>query len=84
MNSPVVGLRVASVIFGLACVGQLVRLLAQIEIVIAGHRVPVWWSGIAVLVTGILCAWLWKLTVPAKTPSAPPEPTSPAHPAAPA
>ena len=66
MNSPVVGLRVASIIFGLACIGQLSRLLLRLEIMIAGRHVPLWLSGIAVVVTAGLCWWLWKLSMPAK------------------
>lgn len=81
MNSPVIGLRVASVIFGLAGVAHLIRLLAEMEIVIAGHHLPMWLSGVAVVVAGILCGWLWKLTLPAKTPGGTPEHTPSGHPA---
>lgn len=70
MNSPVIGLRVASVIFGLVCIGQLTRLLMQLEVMVAGRHVPMWCSGIAVVATAVLCVWLWKLSVPAKAPAA--------------
>lgn len=66
MNSPVIGLRVAGALFGLACLGQLLRLLMQFEIVIAGHHVPLWLSGVAVVLAGALCFWLLKLSWPHK------------------
>ena len=66
MNSHGVGLRVASIIFGLACIGQLSRLLLRLEIMIAGRHVPLWLSGFAVVVTAGMCWWLWKISVPAK------------------
>lgn len=62
MNSPVVGLRAASIIFGLASIGQLLRLLFRLEILIAGHLVPLWLSGVAVPAAAGLCWWLWKLS----------------------
>ena len=61
MNSPGLGLRVASIIFGLVCLGQLTRLLLQLEVLVANHHVPVWWSGVAAVVAAGLCGWLWKL-----------------------
>lgn len=81
MNSSVVGLRVASVIFGLAGVAHLIRLLAQMDVVIADRHLPMWLSGVAVLVAGFLCGWCWKLSRPAKTPETTSEPTPPGHPA---
>ncbi len=64
MNSPAVGLRVASVFFGLVCLGHLARLLLQLEVTVAGYHVPVWFSGPAVIMTAILCVWLWRLSSP--------------------
>jgi len=66
MNSPVIALRVAGALFGLACLGQLLRLLMQLEIVVAGHHVPLWPSGLAVVLAGALCFWLLKLSMPHK------------------
>lgn len=80
MNTPVVGLRVASVAAGLACLAHLVRLLAEIEVMIAGYRIPMWWSGVAVIVAGLFCVWLWKLTLPAKTSEGSSQSASPGHP----
>jgi hypothetical protein len=63
MNSPVVGLRVASVIAGLVCLVQLGRLFLGFQVLIGSHPVPVWASGVAVIIAGALCAWFWKLSV---------------------
>src|SRR5436309_10818756 len=62
MNSTLIGLRVAGTIFGLVCLAQLSRLLTHSDVIIAGRHVPLWPSVIAMLVTGALCGWLWKLS----------------------
>ena len=62
MNSQIVGLRIAGTIFGLMCLGQLLRLLTHAEIVVQGHPVPLWPSVLGVLIAGALCIWLWKLS----------------------
>ncbi len=62
MNSPTLGLRVASVIFGLMSLAQLSRLLLRIEVLVAGYAVPLWPSAPACVILGCLCLWLWKLT----------------------
>ena len=64
MNSRVLGLRVAGAVFGLMFVGQAVRLVAQLSVIVAGHVVPQWVSGVALLIAGSLAAWLWKLSLP--------------------
>ncbi len=74
MNSRIVGLRVGSVIFGLACLGQLGRLLLRLNVSIGSHPVPLWMSGVAVIVLACLCAWLWKLSVEPKAPEMPAKP----------
>ena len=67
MNTSVVGLRVAAAIFGLVCLAQLARLLMGFEIVVAGRHIPLWLSGIVVVLAGALCFWFWKLAVADKT-----------------
>ena len=62
MNSQIVGLRIAGTIFGLMCLGQLLRLVTRAEIVVQGHPVPLWASAIGVLIAGALSIWLWKLS----------------------
>jgi len=62
MNSQILGLRVASVIFGLMPIAQLVRLLIRPEVLVAGHLVPLWPSALAVVILGGLSLWMWKLS----------------------
>ncbi len=62
MNSPKGGLRLSSLLFGLMSLGQLWRLIAQPEVLVAGSRVPTWPSGLAFLVLLALCIWLWRLS----------------------
>jgi hypothetical protein len=62
MNSQTVGLRVASVIFAIVCVAQLLRLVTRVEVLVAGHAVPLWPSAVAALVAAGLSFWMWKLS----------------------
>ena len=62
MNSKSLGLRVASSVFALVCLGQLFRLILKVEIIAGGHRIPLWLSGVAFAITGGLSLWLWKLS----------------------
>ena len=62
MNSPILGLRVASIIFGLMNLAQLLRLVIQPEVVVAGHQIPLWPSMLAFVIFGGLSIWLWKLS----------------------
>lgn len=64
MNSQIIGLRVAGAVFGLLCTGQLLRLLIRPEVLIAGHRLPLWPSALAFLVMGSLSFWMWRLSCP--------------------
>lgn len=81
MNSPVIGLRIPSVIFGVIGLLHLIRLLTELDVMIGSWHVPLWMSGAAVIVMGVLCVWLWRLSLPLKeheahsgdtTPHAPP------------
>ena len=62
MSRQILGLRVASIVFGLMGLAQLLRLVIQPEVLVAGHRVPLWPSVVAVVILGGLSIWLWKLT----------------------
>ncbi len=61
MNSQILGLRVASILFGLMSVAQLARLLIRPEVLVAGHQMPLWPSALAFVILGGLSLWLWKL-----------------------
>ena len=75
MNSPVCGLRVASIIAGFGSVAHLVRFFLGFQVLIGSHPVPVWMSGGGFIVLGALSGWLWKLSMSA-TPSAPATPVT--------
>lgn len=72
MNSQIIGLRTAATIFGLMCLAQLCRLVTRAEIVVQGHPVPLWASGLGLVIAGTLSIWLWKLS---KSPAGPAQST---------
>ena len=61
MNCPALGLRVASVIFGLMCLGNLARIVGCVSLQVACCPVGRRWSAVAVVVLGALCVWMWML-----------------------
>jgi hypothetical protein len=61
MNSQATGLRVASVVFGLMAIAQLVRLLIRPEVLVAGYSMPLWPSALAFFILSGLSVWMWKL-----------------------
>lgn len=61
MDSPSVGLRVASVVFALMSLGQLARLIMQPRILVAGYEMPLWPSALALVVLAGLSFWMWRL-----------------------
>ena len=61
MNSQIMGLRVAGIVFGLMSLAQLLRLIIQPMVVVAGHTMPLWPSVLAFLVLAGLCLWLLNL-----------------------
>lgn len=62
MNSPSLGLRVAGLLFGLAALAQLTRLILRPEILVAGHQLPLWPSAVALIVFLSVSAWMWTLS----------------------
>ena len=61
MNSQTMGLRVAGTVFGIMSVAQLLRLILQPVVVVAGHTVPLWPSILAFAILAGLCFWLLNL-----------------------
>ena len=62
MNSQILGLKVAGFVFGLLCLAQLTRLVIRPEVLVAGHQLPLWPSGLAFVILGGLSLWMWKLS----------------------
>lgn len=61
MNSQTTGLRVASVVFGLMALAQLMRLVINPEVLVAGQAMPLWPSVLAFIILVCLSVWLWTL-----------------------
>jgi hypothetical protein len=61
MNSPTIGLRVASVIFGIFAIGHVLRLVNHAQVMVGTHTIPMGVSWIALIIAAILCIWLWRL-----------------------
>ena len=66
MNSQRTGLRVASVIFGLVTVAHIVRLFRHSKISFSTHVIPMEVSWIGIIVFGLLCIWMWRLSSAAR------------------
>jgi hypothetical protein len=64
MNSQILGLKVAGTIFGLICLAQRLRLVIRPEVLVAGHHLPLWPSGLALVILGGMSLWMWKLSRP--------------------
>lgn len=62
MNSQILGLKVAGGVFGLMGLAQLLRLVMRPEVLVAGNQVPLWPSGLALVILGGLSLWMWKLS----------------------
>lgn len=60
MNSQILGLRVASFVFGLVSLAQFARFLLRIDVSIGGYQIPHWPSLIAFIFSGALSGWLCK------------------------
>lgn len=71
MNSRIVGLRVGSAVFGVMCLGQLVRLIARLNVTVGSHAIPLWPSAVALLVLALLSIWLWRLSLEVVKPATP-------------
>lgn len=62
MNSPMMGLRVASIVFLLMSLAQLGRLAVQPQVLVAGYEMPLWPSALALVFLAVLRFWMWRLT----------------------
>lgn len=64
MSVQALGLRVASILFGLMSLAQLLRLAIRPEVLVAGHLMPLWPSVLAFVILAGLSIWLWRLASP--------------------
>lgn len=61
MNLQITGLRIASFMFGLLAIAQLIRLVIRPEVLVAGNPMPLWPSALAFVILGGLSLWMWRL-----------------------
>ena len=64
MKSQTLGLRVAGTIFALACLAHLLRVVTRVDVLVAGHQIPLWTNMVGVVISGALSLWLWQLSKP--------------------
>jgi len=50
----------AALVFSLVALAHLLRLISQTEVLIGGVTIPMWVSGVGLIVTGGLAAALWR------------------------
>jgi hypothetical protein len=63
INSKILGLRVAGTIFGIVAALHLLRVVTGIPIAISGWMLPMWVNVMGFAGPGLLCVWLWLLSV---------------------
>ena len=51
---------VSGLLFGLIAVLQAVRIIRQLPVQVGSTPIPIWVSGIAVVVAGSLCVWAFR------------------------
>jgi len=51
---------IAIILFGLIALVHLLRLFMGWEVVVTGHVIPIWWSGLGLVVAGGLALMLWR------------------------
>jgi hypothetical protein len=62
MKSQIVGLRVAGTIFGLVCVAHVVRVVTRVDVLVAGHELPIWVNVVGAVISGVLSFWMCRLS----------------------
>lgn len=62
MKSQIFGLWAAGTVFALVCLGHLLRIITQADVLIAGRQIPVWVNVVGVLIAGGLSLWMWRLS----------------------
>ena len=64
MKRQVVALRVAAFVFGLMCLAQFTRvvLFPGVDVLVDGHRLPLWVNVVAAVGLGGLAVWMWRVS----------------------
>jgi len=61
MNSQIVGLHVAGIVFAIMAMAQLARVVIRAEVLLGGFVLPLWPSALAFVLLGSLSVWMWWL-----------------------
>ena len=61
------GLRVASFVFALFALGHVVRLIKHAQVMVGTYHVPMWVSGVALIIAAGLSIWMWRLSTRVST-----------------
>ena len=51
---------ISGLVFGLVAVLQALRIVRQLQVTVGNTSVPIWVSGIALVVAGGLCVWAFR------------------------
>jgi hypothetical protein len=62
MSSQQMGLRIASLIFGLVAIFHVIRLFRHTAVTVGSHVVPTGLSWAGLIVGAVLCIWMWRLS----------------------
>ena len=62
MKSQILGLRIASAIFGLVCAAHVLRVVTRVDVLVAGHQVPLWANVLGAVISGALSFWMCRLS----------------------
>jgi uncharacterized membrane protein YecN with MAPEG domain len=66
MNSQSTGLRVAALFFAIFAICHILRLFNQAKVMVGTHQIPMTVSWVALIVGGVLCIWMWRLSSAAR------------------
>lgn len=55
-------LRIAGIIFGIAAILHLLRIIFDASVLIAGWSMPIWMNWMGFFATAFLCGWLWSVS----------------------
>jgi hypothetical protein len=62
VNQSRTAMRVAATLFAIFALAHVWRLFRHIDVHAGNFAVPMWFSGVALIVAGALSIWLWTLS----------------------
>ena len=61
VRAQLAGMWTSGILFGLLALAQLARLVIRPEVLVSGHRLPLWPSGLAFVLLAGMCFWMLGL-----------------------